>query len=145
MKKSSPVYSLLLLSAITFSPVIKASPIGLMVDIYCPTTQGAPNVITNFGDYIGGYGMENILSQNNPIYFKSISLAHDVPAQLGNYYNEATSYNSTTGQVTCSYISNNPTEPRFAVAYTLTNGKGGSVQWQSGNSINIIFPVGFNS
>lgn len=40
MKKSSPVYSLLLLSAITFSPVIKASPIGMMVDIYCPITQG---------------------------------------------------------------------------------------------------------
>ncbi|HBD9350567.1 TPA: hypothetical protein KLD36_001946, partial [Legionella pneumophila] len=102
MKKSNHVHSLLLLTAITFSPVIKASPVGLIVDIYCPTTQGGPNVITNFGDCIAGYGMENILSQNNPIYFKSISLAHDVPAQLGNYYNETTSYNSTTGQVTCS-------------------------------------------
>lgn len=139
MKKST-VCSLLLLSTVTFSPVSTASPVGLVVDIYCPS-QG-PNTITNFGDYIAGYGMENILSQNNPVYFKSLSLAHDVPAQLGNYYNEAVSYNSTTGMVSCSYVSNNPTEPRFAVAYTVTNGKGGSVQWQSGNSINIIFPVG---
>ncbi|HCU6007497.1 TPA: hypothetical protein OUZ65_002615, partial [Legionella pneumophila] len=52
MKKSNHVHSLLLLTAITFSPVIKASPVGLIVDIYCPTTQGGPNVITNFGDYI---------------------------------------------------------------------------------------------
>ncbi|KGP64184.1 hypothetical protein EP47_10305 [Legionella norrlandica] len=145
MKKFSTLCSLLLLSTITVSPATMAGPVGLVVDIYCPVTQGAPNVITNFGDYIAGYGMENILSQNNPIYFKTISMPHDVPAHLGNYYNETVNYNSTTGQVTCSYISNNPIEPRFAVAYTLTNGKGGAVQWQSGNSINIIFPVGLKS
>ena len=142
MKKSSLVYSILLLSTITFSPVINAGPVGLVVDIYCPATQGTPNVVTHFGDYIAGYGVENILSQNNPIYFKSISLAHEVPAQLVNYYNESASYHSTTGQVTCTYASNNPVEPRFGVAYNVTNGKGGAVQWQSNNSINIIFPVG---
>ncbi|KTD14780.1 hypothetical protein Lgra_0483 [Legionella gratiana] len=145
MKKSNPVCALLMFSTIIFSPVIKANPLSLIADIFCPVTQGASNSITNFGDYIAGFGTENILSQNNPIYFKSISLAHNVPAQLGNYYNETTNYNSTTGEVTCNYVSNNPIEPRFAVAYTLTNGKGGAVQGQSSNSISIIFPVGLKS
>jgi hypothetical protein len=139
MKKSSSVCSLLLLSIV--STAVMADPVNLIVDIYCPATQG-PNPLTNFGDYIGGYGAENILSQNNPVYFKSISIAHDVPTSITNYFNESVNYNSTTGQVTCNYMSNNPTEPRFGVAYTLTNGKGGAVQWQSQNSININIPVG---
>ncbi|KTD76508.1 hypothetical protein [Legionella waltersii] len=139
MKKSSSVCSLLLLSFVSAAAL--AGPVNLIVDVYCPSTQG-PMVLTNFGDYIGGYGMENILSQNNPVYFKSISIAHDVPANLTTYFNESVNYNSTTGQVTCNYMSNNPTEPRFGVAYSLTNGKGGAVQWQSQNSINITIPVG---
>ena len=143
MKKIRSVVSLLAVSTIMFTPVIThADPIGLYVDIYCPYTQGSDHVITNFGNYIGGYGSENIVSQNRDIYFASPSLPADMPTSLTNYYSESTAYNATSGKVSCTYTSSNPAEPRFIVSYTLTNGKGGALNWQNNNSISITLPIG---
>lgn len=120
---------------------VVAAPVNLIMDVYCPMTQG-PNALTNFGDYVAGYGMENILSQNNPIYFRSPTLPANMPASLVNYFNEAVAYESTSGTVSCSYMSNMPTEPRFLVRYTITNGQGATVMGQSSNSLNLMLPVG---
>ncbi|QRN02824.1 hypothetical protein GH742_02455 [Legionella sp. MW5194] len=141
MKKKALVS---LISGLALTSLVHASPIGVTVDIFCPMAMGS-NALTNFGDYIAGYGYENLLSQNNLIYFKSDSVPTDLPTQLTNYFNEMVNYNSTTGRVTCGYVSNLPTEPRFTVSYYLTNGKGGAVQWQSSNSINIILPMGITA
>lgn len=147
------ICSLLVLStSIIFSPVIMAkphgisaniiaNPIGVPVDITCPSAQGNTNVITNFGSYIAGYGSESVLSGSNLIYFKSNSLPDDIPRKLTNYFNESADYDSTTGRISCVFASNT-SDPRFSIAYFSTNGLGGIVQAQSNNSISIIFPVG---
>lgn len=132
-----------LISGLALTSLVNAGPVGVTVDIFCPIMGS--NALTNFGDYIAGYGYENLLSQNNLIYFKSDSLPTDLPAQLNNYFNEYVNYNSTTGRITCGYISNLTSEPRFTVSYYLTNAKGGAVQWQSSNSINIILPLGIKA
>ncbi len=141
MKKKYALGSLLALSTLVLSTAI-ASPVGFQADIYCPSTQGSSNVITNFGDYISGYGVEYLLSQTNPAYFRSTAYVQNVPATLINYFNDSISYNSTTGVVSCNYQSNIATDPTFSVSYFVTNGKGGAVQWQSANAIGIMFPVG---
>jgi hypothetical protein len=125
------------------SPVhIIANPVGLPSDIVCPSTQGTSNVITNFGNYIAGYGTEFMLSNSLPIYFKSGLPTAGTPRKLAGYFNESTDYDSTTGKVSCNYVSNNLGEPAFSVDYFLTNGQGGVVVAQSNNSISLLFQVG---
>ncbi len=99
-------------------------------------------MITHFGTYIAGYGNESFLSQNNPVYFRSASLSSETPCNLNNYFNETASYNSATGQVSCSYISSFISEPRFVVYYSLTNGQGAAIQNSSSNSISLLLPIG---
>ena len=65
-----------------------------------------------------------------------------VPASLANYSNNTTSYDSTTGVVSCSYTSNAQNEAPFLISYNLTNGFGGYVESQSNNAITIILPAG---
>ncbi|CAM3044830.1 hypothetical protein LEAN103870_14540 [Legionella anisa] len=135
--------SLLMLSgSIALPEMAMADPIGYEVNVFCPMTQGGPNAVTNFGSYIGGYGMENILSQTLQVYFRSTGSVQDVPANLINYFNDSVTYNSATGNIICSYQSNNPADPRFTVTYTITNGLGGTLLGQSNNSITVRIPVG---
>lgn len=122
--------------------IAMADPTGYDITVACPSTQGSPNNIANFGDYIAGYGVEFILSQALQVYFHSTGSVQDVPANLINYFNDSVTYNSASGNIVCSYQSNNFGDPRFTVTYTLTNGLGGSVQAQSNNSISVRIPVG---
>lgn len=143
MFKSMGLSSVLLLSGfVLLSETATADPIFNEITVVCPTTQGSPNSIANFGDYIGGYGVEFILSQTLQVYFRSTGSVKDIPSNLMNYFNDSINYNSASGNVICSYQSNNPIDSRFTVTYTLTNGLGGSVLSQSNNSINIILPTG---
>lgn len=155
MKKNYSLKSVLVLSSLILAPLamanplkaplnIIANPVGVPADIVCPSTLGSSNVLTNFGSYIAGFGTESILSVSNAVYFKSNSLPDEMPRKLVNYFNEAADYDSTTGKVTCRYASNGPTDPRFSVYYTLTNGTGGVIQGQSSNSISLLFQVGFH-
>lgn len=144
MKKNRSLRSLLVLSSLALAPVVAmANPISLFADFFCPGTQGAANVVINFGNYIAGYGVENTLSQSLPVYFRSLSFPGGVPRKLGNYFNQAADYDSTTGLVSCEYASSNASDPNFIVYYGATNGLGGVIQSQSNNMVSLIFPVGF--
>lgn len=137
---------LVIISSLAISSIAGAvdlGPTSTSIVINCPYTQGGPNVLTNFGSYIAGYGTENILSQYNQIYFITNGSIDNVPSSLTNYYCESVAYNSTTSTVTCNYQSSLPTEPLFSVSYSITNGIGGAVVAQTGNSINILLPLGF--
>ncbi|CAM3033102.1 Uncharacterised protein [Legionella steigerwaltii] len=143
MIKNFSLSSLLILSSFIAAPGIGFSdPTGYGISVFCPNAQGTQNVVTNFGSYIGGYGVEAIFSQTLQVYFRSTGSVQNVPANLINYSNDSVTYSSATGTVTCSYQSNNPTDPRFTVTYTLANALGGTVQAQSNNSISITIPAG---
>ncbi|RDI42853.1 hypothetical protein [Aquicella lusitana] len=138
MKKVFTFVSLLSLSSLTFIPSVSlADPVGLRVEINCPTR----NELANFGDYVAGNGYEVIQDRFNTIYFKSSSLPTLMPAKLDTYRSESTEYDSTSGRVTC-YYNSLAQDPRFSVAYTLTNGRGGSVISQSESNIAISLPFG---
>lgn len=143
MIKNIGLSSLLLLSSFIVVPeVAMADPTGYDVTVICPAPQGGPNSVANFGSYIGGYGVEFILSQTLQVYFRSTGSVDDIPANLANYFNDSVNYNSASGNVVCSYQSTNPGDSRFTVTYSITNGLGGAVQAQSNNSISIRIPVG---
>ena len=70
MKKVSLILaSLLSFSALALtSTLASADPIGLNVIIKCP--KGSEKGISNFGEYVAGYGQEYFLNQNpQSIYF----------------------------------------------------------------------------
>ena len=139
MKKYGVLTSLF--TAVTFSLITTttaAYPISNTAYFTCPEVS----LLSNFGDHIAGFGLEVMLSQNNPIYFQSNAYPTGVPDTFSNYYNSGTDYDSISATVFCNYTSNNPVEHPFGLSYYVTNGKGGLVQYQNGNSINITFPVG---
>lgn len=147
MKKLSILNALLssmLLSAYAYSAdSIKLNPAHTQIDISCPISlPGEPNTISNFGDYIAGYGQESLLSRTQSIYFTSESNVPDAPIILVDYYNESVSYNSIKGTVSCYFQSIIPTDPRFSIFYQLTNGQGGTVISQTSNAISILLPIG---
>jgi len=137
LRRIIPLSCLVLLS----TPLLSyADPVNLQIDIQCPIVNSSSSTLSNFGDYIAGYGMETVSNQMFPIYFKSGPI-QNIPAQLTNYVNSNTQYDSTKGTITCSYTSNDANPP-FTVMYDLTNGKGGVVTSSSANSIDINLPVG---
>lgn len=152
MKKNYSLRSLLAVSSFALSSIAMASPlssigiianpVGLPSDIVCPATQGTSNVVTNFGNYIAGYGTQFMLANSLPIYFKSSGAPTGVPSKLVSYINDTADYDSATGKVTCSYVSNSLGQPAFSVDYYLTNGQGGIVVAQSNNSVSLMFQVG---
>ena len=144
MRKNNALRSLVLLSSLVLSPglVLADNPVTYGVTVYCPNTQGGSNIITNFGNYIAGYGVEYILNYTTQAYFRSASFIQNVPASLTNYANASVEYNSTTGIVSCLYQSSIQTEAAFSVSYYLTNGFGGSIQSQASNTITISLPAG---
>lgn len=146
MKNKKILVSLLALSCSAFAiGPVHADPSSITVYISCPSTQLGQYQITNFGNYIAGFGGEYILGQTLNVYFKSQNLPYNTPASLNNYFNETVSYDSTTGMVTCSYQSNVGTDPFITASYMMTNGKGGSIQSQTPESITVMFPVGLKA
>jgi hypothetical protein len=94
--------------------------------------------------YIAGYGTEQI--DQNPMvqpYFVG-ETANDTPSKLNGFINGGVSYNSTTGQIDCTYHSQNALSD-FVVSYVLTNGRGGIVQNNTQNMIVIAVPMGLKS
>ena len=154
MKTNRSLRSLLVLSSLALVPALAMAshpipnptpggPSALTVDVSCPGVHGVTNVITNFGDYVGGYGVEYIMSQPGvPAYFTSPFLPPTVPSSLVYYFNETANYDSKTGIVSCTYLSSLPTEPGFSVAYYVTNGRGGAINTQTASTVEIIFPFG---
>ena len=133
-------------SVITFSSTVAlADPIEINLEIQCPIAQNQSNMLSNYGDFIAGYGLERIKGQGDfSIYFKSNASIKGVPSQLENYFNSGVKYTSTTGDITCEY-SSNAGEPSFEVIYTLTNGKGGKAISLGTSRINVLIPFGLKA
>ncbi|VVC76215.1 hypothetical protein AQUSIP_15210 [Aquicella siphonis] len=144
MKRKISLAAVLGVSILAISPFsVYADPAGIRVTVQCPGTNNGANVITNFGDYAAGYGMETIENQGQfPVYFKSAVLSPNTPANLSSYYNRSVQYDSTSGRVSCNYSSSNLTEPDLTVAYVLTNGKGGAVLASDSIGVTFSLPVG---
>lgn len=138
MKKNSFLSSLFAATLSLAATSVGASPLFTQADFSCPVVSQ----LSNFGDYIAGYGNEMVLSQNNPVYFQTIQWPAGVPDSLNGYYNSGTNYNSVNAHVTCSYASGDGSSQPFDLAYYVTNGKGGLVQWQNNESISLMLPVG---
>ncbi|ARB90685.1 hypothetical protein [Legionella longbeachae] len=119
------------------------------ITVNCPATsyqQNNTNFITNFGSYIGGYGTASInYATPYQAYFISTGTIQDIPADLTSYTFLTTTYNSTSGTVTCSYQSNVFTSPVFSISYNFTNALGGTVVSQGNNYISINLPFGLVS
>ncbi len=143
--KRSLISLLVLSSAVFASGVVTADPVSVSTYVACPGTQNGSSQLTNFGNYIAGFGSQSLLSQTVFVYFKSEGIPSNTPGNLTNYFNDAAAYDSTTGRVSCSYQSSISTDPYFTVSYTLTNGRGGAVQGQTNNAISILFPVGLKA
>lgn len=140
MNKKTILAGLTILTLVNAPLLFAQGMTNLRVDITCPATQGQSNVVTNFGTYIAGEGIEQVDS-NNPtqIYFLG-PVPLGTPSKLTEYNNAGTNYDSTTGQVDCIYSQSG--YPTFVVSYILTNGKGGSIQYSNSNFISISLPVG---
>lgn len=125
------------------SPVAFADPNPFTLQIQCPNVNNPVNILSNYGDYIAGYGIEQIQGHEEvaQIYFKSKSNIKGIPAQLDDYINSGVKYNSTTGDVTCAY-SSAVGDPSFGVTYTLANGKGGKAAIAESDRITVIIPFG---
>ena len=131
------------LPAISVADTIDLSPSNTEVNITCPISlPNQDNTLTNFGDYIAGYGTETVFSQKKSIYFTSDFSVPNAPIILVDYFNASAVYNSTKGTVSCIFQSIIPTDPIFSVHYQLTNGLGGTIVSQTSSTVNIALPVG---
>lgn len=136
------------LAVFALTPIVAlADPTDLEVNVFCPYTSGAGNVLANHGDYIAGNGEEIVNGMGRKtIYFKSTdSLPQNIPAKLNNYRHEKAEYDSTTARVSCVYTSFMEGEPSFNVSYTLTNGRGGMIIAQTPDHVTFRLPVGFKA
>lgn len=148
MKRSDALKSILVFSSLVVASGIAmasspGNPTNHVVTIVCPYTHTGPNIVTNFGMYVAGFGSENILTQTNQVYFTSGDFGvPGVPDSLANYSNLSTDYNSARSMVTCTFQSSVPTDPNFSVNYYITNGFGGYINSQSNDTISLTLPVG---
>ena len=126
--------SVLIAAACLVNLPASADPTTLKVTYRCPTG------LSNFGDYISGFGAEILgRSVTNKIYFKSFQYTPGIPVSLSKYSNSDTNYDSTTGNVICSYASSDTSESSFDLAYYVTNGKGGRIISKNKKAIKIVF------
>jgi hypothetical protein len=142
MKRSIIVSSVL--SLLALSPVVAlAEPSELEIHVSCPQVD----VLANHGDYIAGYGEETIVSMpTKKIYFKSTNvLDANTPKNLKSYFSEKVEYDSTSGQVSCTYTDYRNRYPNVTVSYTLTNAKGGIAEAQASDRIKIRLPLGLRA
>ena len=86
MNTKRTLISLLILSSVALAPgMAMADPIGVSTYVGCPGTQLGSYQLTNFGNYIAGFGYQSLLSQTTYVYFKSATSTSSVPASLTNY------------------------------------------------------------
>jgi hypothetical protein len=147
MKKSSLlVASLIALSAAVVTPVAMAVPGNTSVRLDCPDiTRGGSEVVTNYGTYLSGPGIERVGANAStfPLFSGVIQAGSNIPLNLkmAGYHHSGTSYNSNSGVVTCSYASTLGFSP-FSITKQLNNGFGGIVTKSTGDEINIMLSVG---
>lgn len=148
-KKMKKIILKSLFSALILSSTLAvASPGTINAEIICPgVTSNGVFSITNYGDFIAGYGQRIIENKSpEPIYFKSSgSLASSISSNLQNYNNDSVSYESSTGRVSCYYKTNNIIDPSIIVSYDLTNGRGGIVMDKTNSTIRIGVPFGLKA
>jgi hypothetical protein len=119
-----------------------ADPDPYTFDIRCPNAKTSSDLLSNYGGFIAGYGTKRINDKDETkIYFKSITSIKNIPAQIDHYENAGVKYNSTNGEITCTY-STSLNDPNFAITYTLTNGIGGKADLVSNDMIRIFIPFG---
>ncbi len=150
MKKSMLNAMLCSLCALSvFSNTAIASPSTHTIDITCPgvATTAFPFIVTNFKDYIAGYGNELIDGSlpypNIPYFTYTIPSGANIPSILTGYVNNGTDYDSTLGQVTCQFSRSG--FDSFSVTYPITNGKGGVISTQTNNTIQVLVPFGIRT
>ena len=126
------------------SSVYADQPSALSILLTCPVPNATQNALTNFGTYVAGSGTETIQNQNPAdVNFKSVgALPAGVPQSLLSYLNQAVVYDSTTGQVTCNYVSTESQYPAISASYTVTNGLGATQVKATDSSITLSVPFG---
>ncbi len=139
MRKIIPV-----LFSIALSSVVFADPIPVKVSVICPLTNPIRDAIANYGSYVAGEGQLNVQqASSSVIYFKSQgNLPGRLPNDLNTYDNFSAAYNANSGEVICSFRSNDPQYPLVSVSYILTNGKGGTITAYGNDYLDISLPVG---
>lgn len=145
MKFSHAFATVLSVSALAIFPTIaSADPVSYDVEVMCPTAVGeASSSLGRFADYVAGYGFEFLPDGNElQVYFKSDAYLDGIPASLGNYYNDSVSYDSTTGNVSCNFVSSDYSENPFSVNYHLTNATGGTATVMGSDDIIVSVPFG---
>jgi hypothetical protein len=142
------IYLVALCSLMASTLAIAQPPNKTHVKFKCPLTTGSgPNVIANFGTFIGGDGLEwvNDISTHpyQPPFRGPIIEGSNIPTNIsrGSYVSSGTSYASSTGVAVCQYHSTTGFDP-FSVGYQMTNGLGGIVASSSDDEIVIDLSVG---
>lgn len=124
-----------------------ADPNIIEVGIVCPDTSGTGQyTLSNFNDYIAGYGKEYINSGTpahvSP-YFSVKTYGGNFPALIseGAYVSTSTQFDPGQSLVTCNYISSAGFAP-IHVSYWLTNAQGSTILSQTVDTININVYLG---
>ncbi len=115
-----------------------ANPTHHHITFTCPN----PQVISNFADYLAGYGVERIFNDNRIIYYKSTCKPNNIPASVEGYNHTGASYDVMTAQISCTYGHNKNENKPFTLVYNITNGSGGIVTAKTNNVISVQFPIG---
>lgn len=138
------ITSLLTLTALTTAQISMAVPGNISIRLNCPdiANKGKERV-SNYGPALTGAGTERVAT--NPPTFPIFAGANPggVPIDLvsNGYTTSGTSYDPTTGLVTCHYKSPMATPP-FDLIYQLKNALGGIITKSTDNEISIKFLMG---
>ena len=137
MNKKSIVLATVLSSLIFSSGSFASLP--LTIGVSCPPN----NTLANYQEKVIGNGVETIYTspqQVSSISFNSIT--NSQVEDFSTYQSQSVKYSSSTGKVTCHFVSVNTANPAIDMSYTLMNGEGGIVVDSSMNSIIIQIPIG---
>lgn len=136
--------SLLTLTALITTQIAMAVPGNISIRLDCPdiANKGKERV-SNYGPALTGPGTERVAT--NPATFPIFAGANPggVPIDLvaNGYTASGTSYDPTTGIVTCHYSSTMATPP-FDLTYQLKNSLDGIVTKSTEDKISIKFLMG---
>ena len=149
MKKHLLVMSSLMAvtSAVALSNAIAAPAVhkdGIRFE--CAHTAGGvvSERLVNYGTYISGMGEENAEGKKTrPLFRSPVAAGANIPADLttGGYSNAGTTYNPSTGRVSCMYKS--ASFDPFTTSYVMANGINGYVVKSSNSDITI--KIGFGA
>jgi hypothetical protein len=135
----------LMVSTLLSANTVMADPGAANGMFTCPTISGSSmQTLRNWGYRITGYGVQVIDGTTDmyaPFFNYYVPTGAKIPASLTSYASSSTSYESTTGVVSCNYTSNAGFDA-FSVSYQTTHGDGGVVTAQTATSITIAYTVG---